>query len=217
MHVNYAVSWKINDMKKQTVLFCTGLSGSGKSYFIKNILPNGAFYNLKSATTRPMREGEQDGREYYFCDESYFDNEKFATKLFVNEKFWKPGMPKWLYGVPEFEILDNLGMNFTYDVIQPRYVRQMVDWFREHRLDTKYDFRILLFEPSKNSINIIKSRQNMPNDELVRKENTCNLDDFRAVKLIPDHVVTCQPGKLAMDDRLRMFLHEVKISQRYQK
>ena len=81
-------------MEKKTVLFCTGLSGSGKSYFVKNILPNGAFYNLKSVTTRPMREGEKDGREYYFRDESYFDNKKFATKLFVNEQCSIGGMKK---------------------------------------------------------------------------------------------------------------------------
>ena len=204
-------------MKKKTLLFCTGLSGSGKTYFIKNILPDGAFYNLKSATTRPMRDGEIEGREYYFRDEAYFDKEKFATRLFVNEKFWKPVDKKWLYGVPEFEILDNLGANFTYDVIQPKYVRQMVDWFYMHKLDKTYNFKILLFEPSKNSTNIIRSRQNMPNDEQVRKENTCNLQDFRAVNLIPDHVVICQPGQLKMDDRLRMFLHELKISQRYKK
>lgn len=49
-------------MDKKTVLFCTGLSGSGKSYFVQNILPNGAFYNLKSATTRAPRDGEADGR-----------------------------------------------------------------------------------------------------------------------------------------------------------
>ena len=110
---------------QSTVLFCTGLSGTGKSYFIKNILPRGAFYNLRSATTRPMRDGEKDGREYFFRDEKYFDTETFATKLFVNEAFWKPGEPKWLYGVPEFEILDNWTRNFTYDVIEPRYVRQM--------------------------------------------------------------------------------------------
>ena len=73
---------------KKTLLFCSGASGSGKSYFIKNILPSGTFYNLKSATTRPRREGEKDGCEYYFRDEAYFDKEKFATKLFVNEQLF---------------------------------------------------------------------------------------------------------------------------------
>ena len=74
---------------KKTVLFCTGESGSGKSYFIKNILPKNAFYNLKSATTRPMRDREADGREYYFRDEKYFEhetNEEETEKCILNTK-----------------------------------------------------------------------------------------------------------------------------------
>ena len=201
-------------MNKKTVLFCTGVSGSGKSYFIKNILPKGVFYNLKSATTRPMRDGEADGREYYFRDEGYFETAKLATRLFVNEQFWKPGQPKWLYGVPEFEIFDNLGANFTYDVIQPKYVRQMIDWFNVHKLDEQYSFRILLFVPPINNLDIVSKRQNMPNDIDVRKANTCDLKDFQDVKLVPDHVVTSQPGKLVMDSRLRAFLVETRLNNR---
>ena len=190
----------------KTVLFCTGLSGSGKSYFIKNILPNDTFYNLKSATTRAMREGEEDGREYYFRDESYFETEKFATRLFVNEQFWKPGMPKWLYGVPEFEILDNWGANFTYDVIQPKYVRQMINWFNKNDKKKQYDFRVLWFMPPLNNFEIAKKRQNMPNDLDVRKTNTCDLQDFKDANLRIDHIVTCNPCLLAFDDRLRTFI-----------
>ena len=67
-----------------------------------------------------MREGEADGCEYYFRDEKYFENEKFATTLFVNEQFWKPGMPKWLYGVPEFEIKDNKWY-IMHTVVLPEY------------------------------------------------------------------------------------------------
>ena len=198
---------------KNTVLFCTGLSGSGKSYFIKNILPKGAFYNLKSATTRPMRDGEQDGREYYFRDEKYFENEKFATRLFVNEAFWKPGTPKWLYGVPEFEILNNWGANFTYDVIQPKYVRQMMDWFNKYDTMKKYEFRTLWFIPMLNNADIIKQRQNMPNDLEVRKANTCNMQDFTNANVKPDHVVVNNPYQFAIDSRLSAFLH--KIEQTY--
>lgn len=192
---------------KPTVLFCTGLSGSGKSYFIRNILPKGVFYSLKSATTRPMRVGEADGREYYFRDENYFDTERFATKLFVNEQFWKPGEPKWLYGVPEFEIKQNWGANFTYDVIQPRYVRQMIDWFNKKDLTHEYDFRIAWFIPSVNSLEIASKRQNMPNDMLVRRTNTCNTEDFRKAGLQIDHVVVSNPQQLAIDDRLRTFIN----------
>ena len=198
-------------MKQQfTILFCTGLSGTGKSYFIKKILPKGAFYNLRSATTRPMREGEKDGREYYFRDEKYFDNEKFVTKLFVNEQFWKPGKPKWLYGVPESEIEAHWGENFTYDVIQPRYVRQMMDWFRDNDVRRVYKFRIAWFVPTTNNFNTAEKRQNMPNDLAVRRANTCNIEDFRTAGLHIDHVVVSNAQQLAIDDRLCAFIDSTK-------
>lgn len=194
---------------KPTVLFCTGLSGTGKTYFIKNILPGGAFYNLKSATTRPMRDGEADGREYYFRDEKYFENENFATKLFVNEQFWKPGQPKWLYGVPEFEIKQNWGANFTYDVIQPCYVRQMIDWFNKKDLTREYDFRVAWFVPVTDNFYTAEKRQNMPNDLDVRRANTCNAEDFKNANLKIDHIVVSNPRLQAIDDRLRAFIESM--------
>jgi len=174
---------------KKLVVFCTGQSGSGKSTFIKKFLPTEDFHNLKSATTRLMREDEMDGREYYFRDEDYFKTEKFATLLWVNEKSWRPNQPKWLYGVPEFEVFDNLGLNFTYDVIEPKYVRQMINWFKKKKLTQYYDFKILWFQPVANIENIVEARQNMPDDKKVRKENTCNIQDFQNVHLKPDFVI----------------------------
>lgn len=195
---------------KNTVLFCTGLSGTGKSYFIKNILPQNCFYPLKSATTRAKRDGEMDGREYYFRDESYFDTEKLVTKLWVNEAFWQPGTPKWMYGVPEFEVLNNMNTNFVYDVIQPKYVRQMTDWFISHKLTDKYDFKILWFQPTMGRGNVVKGRQNMPNDLEVRRNNTCNMRDFANVGLFPDHRVISAPNELYIDDKLKQFLIDVQ-------
>ena len=173
-------------MDKKLMVFCTGGSGAGKTTFIQKYLTTENFYNLKSATTRKMREGEQDGREYYFRDEEYFDTHFFATELFVNEKLWQPGQPKWLYGVPEFEIFDNIGLNFTYDVIEPKYVRQMIDWFKTKGLNKYYNFKILWFLPCVNSQDIVVSRQNMLNDALVRKNNTCDTKDFENARLQPD-------------------------------
>ncbi len=174
---------------KNMVLFCTGLSGSGKSYFVDNILPAGAFYRLKSAATRPMRNGESEGNPYYFRDETYFDTAPLATRLFVNEEFWTPGTPKWLYGVPEFEIMDNLGRNFVYDVIQPKYARQMIDWFCRNKLTNAYRFKTLYFLSPENNFQIAAERANMPNDMAVRKNNTCNPIDFLRAGVHVDYFV----------------------------
>ena len=51
-----------------------GFSGSGKDTTVKNLLnKHDDLQNLVSYTTRPMRVGEQDGREYYFIDNAEFN------------------------------------------------------------------------------------------------------------------------------------------------
>lgn len=174
---------------KPIVFFCTGLSGSGKSYFVRNFMPSGLFHNLTSATTRPMREGELDGREYYFRDEKFFEVAPLVTRIWANEAYWTPGRPKWLYGVPESEIRAHMGKNMVYDVIQPKYARQMIDWFRAQNLP--YDFKVAYFIPSQNRKSIIESRTNMPNEQQVRQNNTCDPIDFLRADLNIDFIIKC--------------------------
>lgn len=194
---------------KKTVLFCTGLSGSGKSSFIEKHVPLDTCYKLKSATTRPIRDGEQDGREYYFRDENYFDTTPMATHLWVNQAFWQPGMPKWLYGVPEFEIRNHMDKNLIYDVIQPKYVRQMIDWFRAHGMQRQYSFKVLYFIAPSNSMTIARTRANMPNDIQVRQQNTCDPIDFLRADLNIDFLVKSSAEETIISTHLNKFLHNL--------
>jgi guanylate kinase len=51
----------------------TGPSGAGKGTLIKRLVERQPELEIAvSATTRPMREGEQDGREYWFLSEQEF-------------------------------------------------------------------------------------------------------------------------------------------------
>ena len=186
-------------MDKKILLFCNGLSGTGKTYFIENIVPRDTFHNLISATTRPMRDTETDGVSYYFRDEKYFDTEKFATHLWVNESFWKPGEPKWLYGIPEFEIEQNLGQNLIYDVIQPRYTRELMDWFVAKKLTEKYDFRVAWFTTNLDNFETAAKRATMPNDMAVRRKNTCTMDDFRDAGVKVDYITMPRDNKPNID------------------
>lgn len=161
---------------KRSLLFCVGNSGGGKTTFINN-LPEGLYYNLRSYTTRKKRVDDVDGVKYFFVDETEFNSQKFVTKLWVNEDIWSPDKPKWLYGVPEFEVYDNLGKNFVYDVIEPRYARQMMDWFQTRKLDTDYDIKLVWFVPPMGNDIVIK-RANMPDDKKVRDKNTCSIHDI---------------------------------------
>jgi guanylate kinase len=189
---------------KNTLLFLTGLSGSGKGYFFDNFLPRDRFYKLVSATTRKARDGEQDGREYYFRDQRFFDSEKFATYLFVNRGFCKPGDEKWLYGVPEQEIKSNLGKDLVYDVIQPMYVRQMIDWFQGQKIDG-YEFRVAYFLPPQDNFQIAEKRAVMKNDLDVRRTNTCDPIDFLRAGIQPDWFVRCSAAETIIPKSLRDF------------
>lgn len=186
-------------MSKNILLFCNGLSGTGKTTFINTYaIPNG-FHNLISATTRARRAEETDGISYYFRDEAYFVTEKFATHLFVNRDFWKPGEPKWLYGIPEFEIKNNIGADLIYDVIQPRYTRELMDWFTMHNLHNQYDFRVAYFTTELDNFEIAQQRAVMKNDMAVRRTNTCTWDDFAASRVNIDYITMPRDDKPNMD------------------
>ena len=195
-------------MKKKTLLLCTGLSGSGKTYFVKNTLPNGLFYCLKSAATRPMRDGESNGNPYYFVTESEFNEMQLATRLWVNEAFWTPEKPKWMYGVPELEIKNNLGKNLVYDVIQPKYAKQLIDWFRINGLSDRYNFRVAYFLPPANSMQTVAKRANMPDDIDVRRTNTCDPIDFLRAGLDIDYIL--QPRNNIYSPRLQAYIKRLQ-------
>ena len=62
--------------KNGVVLVLSGPSGAGKSSLINKIADDiGDYYFSISTTTRPMREGEEDGVHYHFVSEEEFKND----------------------------------------------------------------------------------------------------------------------------------------------
>lgn len=89
-------------MKKGILIIISGFSGAGKGTVVKELLGKGDYTLSISATTRPMRDYEAHGREYFFesreqfekmIDEnaliewaSYCDNYYGTPKHFVEEQ-----------------------------------------------------------------------------------------------------------------------------------
>ncbi len=192
---------------KNVLLFLTGLSGSGKGYFKNNILPQGLFYPLISMTTRPIREGEKDGIDYFFSSESDFENAEFVTYLDVNKDVRKEGDPKWLYGVSEQEFLSHRNQNLVYDVIQPRYILQMINWCRKSGFD--FDFKILYFIQPNSGFDIAKSRVGMKDDLLVRHKNTSNYNDFNKIGLDIDWLIVNSVQEMIFDKNMIDFINSL--------
>ena len=64
-----------NQLKRRGLLFVlSSPSGAGKTTIARMLLDQDSGISLSvSATTRPMREGEVDGRDYHFVTDAEFD------------------------------------------------------------------------------------------------------------------------------------------------
>jgi guanylate kinase len=100
---------------KGKVIIITAPSGAGKTTVVKHLLktfPELAF--SVSATTRNIRAGETDGKDYYFLSETDFKN-KIATNEFLE---WEEVYAGRFYGtlLSEVERLNNEGKTVVFDV-----------------------------------------------------------------------------------------------------
>jgi guanylate kinase len=82
-----------NRSSSHPVLVVTGTSGEGKSTLARRLVERMPELQLAvSATTRPQRPGEADGRDYWFISEDEFD-QRLAENDFLEwvELPWGPG------------------------------------------------------------------------------------------------------------------------------
>lgn len=64
------------NLNSGAILVLSGPSGAGKSSLIKKIEKHiGDFYFSISTTTRPMRDGEEHGKDYFFVSKEEFERE----------------------------------------------------------------------------------------------------------------------------------------------
>lgn len=93
-----------------------GKTASGKDTLMRELVSGGEFEPIISLTSRPMRDGEKEGREYYFVSREEFerrikDNEMLEYRSYETEVDGKPEV--WYYGLPK----QNLDMSKNYVVI----------------------------------------------------------------------------------------------------
>ena len=63
----------MNNIKKGRLIVVSGPSGSGKGTILAEVLKNPDFVYSVSATTRSPREGEINGKHYFFIDKKEFE------------------------------------------------------------------------------------------------------------------------------------------------
>lgn len=80
------------------IYYLMGKSASGKDHIYENLIQETAL-DLKPFvlyTTRPIRSGEQDGREYFFVDEKRLSELREAGKI-IEERMYSTVQGPWYY------------------------------------------------------------------------------------------------------------------------
>lgn len=82
------------------IFYIMGKSSSGKDTIYKKILDDLQLNPLVLCTTRPMRENEQQGREYNFVDREYFNHLVLENKV-IEKRIYNTVYGEWIYFTAE--------------------------------------------------------------------------------------------------------------------
>lgn len=82
-------------MSMYKIIALVGESGSGKDSLLQSVLAASpkSYHKIISCTTRPPREGEVDGQNYYF-----FTNQEFSELIAANQMLEYTNFNNWYYG-----------------------------------------------------------------------------------------------------------------------
>lgn len=89
-------------MNRDLIVFI-GESGAGKDYLLNNCIKEFGWHKTVSHTTRPMRDGEIDEKDYHFISESEFCTIELNRK-FIETTSYKTQNGEWYYGFHEDSI-----------------------------------------------------------------------------------------------------------------
>ena len=156
-------------MNKVKILAICGPAGSGKDWLLHQLveLSNGQLHEIISTTTRPMREGEQNGVNYHFVSD-----EIFAQLVFNNMMLEATSFRGWYYGTC-FEALDIKKPNIG--VFNPDGVRALLG-------DPRLEVMVVEIK-SDDKTRLIRQLQRETNpdcDEIVRRYQT-DKSDFMSI------------------------------------
>ena len=88
------------------LFYIMGKSASGKDTIYQKLLENQNLHlkRLIIYTTRPIRDGEQDGQEYYFVNEEVFQSLKASWKIIEDRGY------ETVYGLWRYFTADNMNL-----------------------------------------------------------------------------------------------------------
>ena len=116
------------------IFYIMGKSASGKDTIYKELIEKmPKFHSIVPYTTRPMREGEKDGVEYFFVDQERFDEMMDEEKI-IEFRSYNTKCGIWTYftaddGQVDLENADYLGIGTLESFVRLReYYGNEVMW-----------------------------------------------------------------------------------------
>ena len=152
--------------KKGLVFIISGPSGSGKSTLCHGVLnKRDDFYFSISCTTRPKRQGETDGADYFFLNKDDFEQKKKTNQFLEYANVYGN-----YYGTLKAQVLDkiNQGINVIIDIdIQgAMLIKKAV---KDDHLIRKLFTYILVAPPNINTLQTRLSSRATDSDETISK------------------------------------------------
>lgn len=151
-------------MNNYKILALIGEAGTGKDTLMREVLKqNPSLNEIISCTTRPPREGEVEGKNYYFLS-----NEDFTQKLLNNEMLEATVFNDWCYGT-SLDSLDSTKVNIG--VFNPTGIESLM---------THSNIYVVVYyvrTSDKNRLIRQLSRETNPNvEEIIRRYQADNFD-----------------------------------------
>ena len=166
-------------MRSLTILI--GCSASGKDTVMNRLVKEFDVKPVISYTTRPIRDCEQDGREYHFVTEEEFER-MMNNDEFVETRVYNTVNGNWYYGLPKSGI--NLEDDNNYiTILDFDGLLELEKWLRSiGQVDKLTSIYIHVTEQNR-LIRSLNREQNMTKkqvDEVIRRYYNDNLNVFPA-------------------------------------
>lgn len=121
------------------MIIILGASGSGKTTLQKYICEKSDLKPVVSTTTRPIRNGEIDGEDYYFVTQN-----KYNDMLNKNEFVEAANYNGWFYGITK----DQLSNDKVF-VATPHGLRMIKKYIKENQLENEINITSIYLKVDK--------------------------------------------------------------------
>lgn len=158
-----------------------GESGSGKNFLVKKLSDQYPiiFNEIIPCTTRPKRESEQSGVDYFFLSEDCFLNCVNEEKI-LGKTYFK----NWYYGI----FIDNLLENkINIGVFNPMEIKKIIQELNKKKIEHQIKIYRLSTLPKERLLRQLNREKNPDVDEIIRRYSADKRDfneiDFKTTLL----------------------------------